>query len=191
MKLKHIPNVITITRMVAALPLLYFLWQSEYRIAFWIAVLAGASDSLDGYLAKTFDWRTALGGLLDPIADKLLLCVCFIGLAWTKAIPLWLCVLVLGRDVVIVSGAWLWWKTIGPFKPMPSWISKLTTFFQIVFVGLLLAQLAFGWVPTLFLQCLFWSVVAFTVASGMDYFIRYGYRAIRAWSKTNGSSGKQ
>jgi cardiolipin synthase (CMP-forming) len=181
MNVKQIPNAITITRMVAALPLLYFLIQANAQVAFWIAMLAGLSDSIDGYLAKKFDWRTALGGLLDPIADKSLLCVCFIGLAWQQAIPFWLCALVLGRDAVIVSGAWLWWKTIGPFKPMPSWISKLTTFFQIVYVALMLANLAFAFVPDMALRLLLWLVVAFTIASGLDYFIRYGRRALRAW----------
>ncbi len=180
---KQIPNAITIARMVAALPLLYYLIEGNSPIAFWIAIFAGFSDSLDGYLAKKFDWRTALGGLLDPIADKLMLSVCFVGLAWQHAIPLWLCVLVLGRDAVIVTGAWVWWKTIGPFKPMPSWISKLTTFFQIVYVGLLLANLAFGFVPDIVLSLLLWLVVGFTIASGLDYFIRYGSRALRAWRK--------
>lgn len=180
---KQIPNAITIARMVAALPLLYFLIEGNSPVAFWIAIVAGLSDSIDGYLAKKFDWRTALGGLLDPIADKLMLSVCFIGLAWQHAIPLWLCGLVLGRDVVIVTGAWVWWKTIGPFKPMPSLISKLTTFFQIVYVGLMLANLAFGFVPETALSLLLWLVIGFTLASGLDYFIRYGSRALRAWRK--------
>ena len=183
MNVKQIPNAITITRMVAAVPLLYFLIEGNSLVSFWIAMLAGFSDSVDGYLAKKFDWRSALGGLLDPIADKLLLSVCFIGLAWQQAIPLWLCLLVLGRDVVIVSGAWVWWKTIGPFKPNPSWISKLTTFFQIVYVGLLLADQAYALVHELILYSLFWLVIVFTIASGLDYFIRYGRRAMRVWRK--------
>jgi cardiolipin synthase (CMP-forming) len=183
MNLKQIPNAITIARMVASLPLLYFLIEGNTQVSFWIAMLAGFSDSLDGYLAKKFDWRTALGGLLDPIADKLLLSVCFIGLAWQHAIPLWLCLLVLGRDLVIISGAWLWWKTIGPFKPNPSWISKLTTFFQIVYAALLLANQAFALVPALVLSSLLWLVIAFTISSGLDYFIRYGRRALVAWRK--------
>ena len=183
MNLKQIPNAITIARMVAALPLLFFLIEGDTKVAFWIAVLAGLSDSIDGYLAKKFDWRTELGGLLDPIADKLLLSVCFLGLAWQQAIPIWLCVLVLGRDVVIVTGAWVWWKTIGPFKPSPSWISKLTTFFQIVYVALLLENLAFKHVPDIVLQTLLCLVIAFTISSGLDYFIRYGSRALRAWRK--------
>ncbi|MEO6173390.1 MAG: CDP-alcohol phosphatidyltransferase family protein [Arenimonas sp.] len=180
---KQIPNAITIARMVAALPLLFFLIEGDAQVAFWIAMLAGLSDALDGYLAKKFDWRTALGGLLDPIADKLLLSVCFIGLAWQHAIPFWLCVLVLGRDIVIVSGAWLWWKTIGPFKPSPSWISKFTTFFQIAYVALLLENLAYHHVAEILVQLVLWLVIAFTISSGLDYFIRYGSRAVRAWRK--------
>jgi cardiolipin synthase len=183
MNAKQIPNAITIARMVAALPLLYFLIEGNTQVSFWIAMLAGFSDSLDGYLAKKFDWRTALGGLLDPVADKLLLSVCFIGLAWQQAIPVWLCALVLARDAVIITGAWVWWKTIGPFKPNPSWISKLTTFFQIVYVALLLAHLAYAVVPDIVLRMLVWLVIGFTIASGLHYFIRYGRRALVAWRK--------
>jgi cardiolipin synthase (CMP-forming) len=183
MNFKWIPNAITFARMLAVLPLIFFFIRGDAQVAFWIAVIAGASDSVDGYLAKKFDWRTALGGLLDPIADKLLLCVCFVGLAWQQAIPAWLCVLVLGRDVMIVVGAFVWWKTIGPFKPKPSWISKLTTFFQIVYVALLLANLAYAFIPSFVLQFLLYLMIAFTVISGLDYFIRYGLRAARTWRK--------
>ena len=83
MNLSWIPNAITIARMVMALPLLWLLVNGHYPQAFWLALVAGASDALDGLLAQRFGWRSALGGLLDPIADKLLMSVCFLGLWWS------------------------------------------------------------------------------------------------------------
>ena len=76
----QLPNAITIGRMVMALPLLWLLMNATYRPALAIAVIAGISDGLDGFLAKRFGWQSELGGILDPLADKLLLTVCFFGL---------------------------------------------------------------------------------------------------------------
>jgi cardiolipin synthase (CMP-forming) len=175
MTFSWIPNAITITRMVVALPLLWLLMNGHYPQAFWLAVLAGASDALDGVIAKLFGWRTVLGGVLDPIADKLLLSVCFFGLWWSLNLPTWL-VLV---DLVILTGAYFWWRLVGSFTPEPTGISKMTTLLQIVLISLMLAHLsgmdfAQSWVPPLIL-----ATAAMTVASGVDYVVRYGLRAWR------------
>ena len=177
MTLRWIPNAITIARMVMALPLLWLLMTGHYPQALALALLAGASDALDGFLARSFDWRSALGGILDPIADKLMLSVCFFGLWWRDNIPTWLVAVVLGRDLVILLGAFSWWRLIGTFKPAPSLVSKITTVLQISLITLVLAHLAGmdfaqAWVPSLML-----ASAAATVASGGDYVVRYGLRA--------------
>ena len=117
------------------MPLLWLLMHEHYAQAFWLALVAGASDALDGFLAKRFGWQSVLGGILDPIADKLLLSVCFFGLWWSGHLPTWLVALVLGRDLVILLGAFAWWRLLGSFKPAPSGISKCTTLTQLVLVG--------------------------------------------------------
>src|SRR5688572_16433351 len=94
-----IPNAITIARLVVSLPLLWLLMTEQFLQAFWLAVIAGSSDALDGFLARRFHWRSVLGGILDPIADKLLISVCFFGLWWTGHLPTWLVLVVLIRDV--------------------------------------------------------------------------------------------
>ena len=71
----QIPNAITVVRMVVAFPLLWLLVQERFSGAFLLALIAGASDAVDGYLAKRYSWQSVLGGILDPIADKLLLTV--------------------------------------------------------------------------------------------------------------------
>lgn len=179
MTLSWIPNAITIGRMVMALPLLWLLMSGFYQEALWLALLAGSSDALDGFIAKRFGWRSVLGGILDPIADKLLLTVCFFGLWWSKTLPTWLVAVVLGRDVVILLGAYVWWRLIGSFKPAPSGLSKATTLAQIALIALVLAHLAGfdilqSWVPPLML-----ATAAITLVSGADYVYRYGTRAWR------------
>ena len=181
MTLSWIPNAITIARMVVALPLLWLLVNGHYLPAFWLAVAAGASDGIDGFLAQRFGWRSVLGGVLDPIADKLLMSVCFLGLWWSLNLPTWLVAVVLIRDLVIVLGAFFWWRLVGTFTPAPTGISKMTTLIQIVLIALMLAHLAGmdfaqSWVPPLML-----ATAAMTVASGGDYVVRYGSRAWRVY----------
>ena len=67
--------------------------------------VAAVSDAADGFLAKRFGWQTALGAVLDPAADKLLLATVFVTLAVLRLIPLWLMAAALARDIIIVLGA--------------------------------------------------------------------------------------
>ena len=103
-----------------------------------VAACAGASDALDGFLAKRYGWQSWLGGMLDPIADKLMLIACFVSLGTIGAHPAWLTWLVVGRDVVIVAGAVAYHSFIGRVDAQPTPLSKFTTCIQITYV---LAQL--------------------------------------------------
>jgi len=180
MRLRWIPNAITLARLVLALPLLWLLVRGRFFEALCLAVVAGLSDGLDGFLAKRYDWRTALGGVLDPIADKVMLMACFFGLWWSLQIPGWIVALVFARDLVIVAGAFAWWRVIGTFKPSPSPVSKANTALQILLVAMLLVHAAVRPLPIVAMQAMLLAVAVLTVASGADYVIRYGTRAIRA-----------
>jgi cardiolipin synthase len=178
-----IPTAITLARVLASLPLFWVLMEARYLPAFWLALAAGLSDAADGIIAKRFGWQSVIGGLLDPIADKLLLTSCFLGLWWSGQLPGWLVALVIGRDVVILLGAFAWWRLIGAFKPEPSVFSKSTTFLQLLLVVMELANLAgyplaAEWLP---------AIEAFTglvtLVSGLDYVVRYGARARRRLGK--------
>ena len=70
---KQIPNILTICRILIIFPTLWLLYFNQYRDALMLLVIAGLSDALDGYLARAFDWKTRLGSILDPIADKILI----------------------------------------------------------------------------------------------------------------------
>lgn len=142
-QLRHLPNLITCIRFILIGPILGSLLTKSYPLTFYLFVIAGLSDGLDGLLARFFGWTTPLGALLDPLADKLLLMGSFIVLTYLKQIPLWLTVMVIGRDIWIMGGALFYRYWVGPLDYKPIWISKLNTFLQLVLVSLLIIKLAF------------------------------------------------
>lgn len=179
MNWRQLPNCITVGRMVLVLPLVWSMREGDHRVALALAALAAASDALDGWLAKRFGWVTRLGGVLDPVADKLLLLACFTGLWSIEAIPTWLLMLVLGRDLVIVVGAVTYHVRIGELNAQPSRLGKLTTVVQIVFVLGLMLELAGGWLPQGSRGIATLIVALATLASGADYVQHWSRRALR------------
>jgi cardiolipin synthase len=118
--------------------------SNQMAIAFVIFIVAGISDAVDGFLAKRFNMASELGALLDPLADKALLVSIYVALGiWVK-VPSWLVILVVSRDIMIVSAvivSWLFGKPI-PMKPLM--VSKLNTVAQVAYAALVLAALGFG-----------------------------------------------
>jgi cardiolipin synthase len=179
--LRHLPNVITALRMLLVVPLCWLIESAHYEGALVIAAIAGLSDAVDGYLARRYGWRTWLGGILDPIADKLLLTAAFLWLAFAGDVPAWLAALVVGRDLVIVGGAVAYYHLIGRFDAAPSPVSKLTTLVQIVFVLAELLRLSHLLaVPDDIHSATVAIVAALTVASGIHYIVVWSARAWRS-----------
>lgn len=168
--LKYIPNLITILRMAAMLPLMWLMWHKEYKGALLVALIAGASDGLDGFLAKKYNWQGWLGGVLDPLADKLMMLCCYTVFAMQSLIPWWLFVLVVGRDLIIIAGATYYHFCVGKLaKATPTLISKFNTAFQILLILVLLVSMS-GWLDLSAIhQPLIWLVGLFTVMSGIHY----------------------
>lgn len=181
MNLRQLPNVITVARILLVAPLVWLLHQGDYPHALWVALVAGASDGVDGFLAKRFDWQTRIGGLLDPVADKLLLDASVLTLAGIGALPFWLALLVLGRDLLIIGGATAYHWLIGPLTASPSMVSKITTAAQILLVLASLLQLSSGWPEAIVIELLVVVSAILTVASGADYVLRWSARARREW----------
>jgi CDP-diacylglycerol--glycerol-3-phosphate 3-phosphatidyltransferase len=114
-------------------------WQRVLAIFFFL--LASASDGLDGYVARHYNQRSALGVVLDPIADKGLLLAAIITLSfsnWTYEFPIWFPVLVITRDAVILIGTALLHYLIGNVQVKPSWTGKTATALQMVAIALVL-----------------------------------------------------
>src|ERR1700687_5465166 len=114
------------------------------RIAFVLFLAAGISDAVDGFLAKRFGMTTKLGAYLDPLADKAMLVSIYIALGIIEAVPRWLVILVVSRDIMIVSAVILFWLVDKPVALKPLRVSKLNTVAQIALAGLVLAALGFG-----------------------------------------------
>lgn len=167
---RHLPNAITFARIALVAPLVWFIWAHDFASALITVAVAGASDALDGLLAKRYGWQTWLGGVIDPIADKLMLLSCFISLNVAGVLPAWMMWLALARDVVIVAGALAYHFLIGRVIPQPSVLSKITTCLQIVLVLALLINHS-GWLelPGAFTTLLVWVTAAATICSGAHY----------------------
>ncbi len=169
-KLKYLPNVITIGRIIAIFPLAWLMWHKEYKAALLVAFIAGVSDGLDGFLAKKFNWQGWLGGILDPLADKFLMFCCYAVFAFQGVIPMWLFALVVMRDVVIVAGVSYYHFKIGKIeKAAPTWASKINTALQILLILVLLFSYSGIFDLYKFHQPLIWSVAILTVFTGLHY----------------------
>jgi cardiolipin synthase (CMP-forming) len=180
---RDIPNVLSMLRMTLAIPSALLLLQEWYNAALLIFVVAGFSDALDGYLAKRFAWDSRLGSILDPLADKILLVTNYVVLGWLGWIPAWLVAAVIGRDVIVVSGALAYHARVGRFEMAPTIASKLNTALQIVLVVVVVASLSLLSVPAWIVESLVYGVLATTVWSGVDYVWTWGLQAYRARSR--------
>lgn len=165
-----VPNQLTFLRL-GFLPLFIILiFYQRYSWALAILMIAGVTDGLDGLLARSLNQKTSLGAYLDPIADKLMLSSSFVVLAIEGQLRWWLTILVLGRDVLILTTAAVILAVVG-YRPFPPSIyGKLTTTFQIFLVFTVLAALVFPIHAIEFVrQALVYVVATFTVFSGFHY----------------------
>ncbi len=168
-KFGSLPNIITICRLVLVPVIVSMIVDGEWRNAFVVFLVAGASDAADGWLAKTFDLRTELGALLDPIADKTLLISIYVALGISQAIPPTLAILVVSRDVMIIGGVIVSWLMDKPIEIRPLMVSKVNTTVQIAFAAMVLAAKAFAFSTAVWHPAGVWAVAALTVASAGAY----------------------
>ena len=141
---KHLPNLLTALRLAAAPALAFLLVRGADRAALGVFAFAGLSDAADGYLAKRFGLTTRFGRFLDPAADKVLMLVSFATLTILGVAPLWLTLLVMGRDAAILAGLLLARVLNIPVSVAPLLIGKACMAMQITYVALALVLLTFG-----------------------------------------------
>src|SRR5882757_9714409 len=158
-----IPNLITLARILLVPVVIWAITSGEMRIAFLLFFAAGASDAVDGFLAKRFGMATELGAYLDPLADKAMIVSIYVALGIAEAIPRWLVVLVVSRDIMIVGAVMLSWLVDKPVALKPITVSKLNTVAQIVYATVVLAALTFGWEIALVKDLLVGVVAALTL----------------------------
>ncbi len=172
-----IPNIITFGRLCAVPLALWLVLVHRPGAAFVLFLAAGASDAIDGWLARRLGGGSSVGALIDPVADKALLVTMFITLAAVGEMPVWLAVLVVFRDIVIVGGVLILGLLGRAVVIRPLFVSKLNTALQILLVafGLFQAWWGGGAVWTAWgMTGLIWAVAASTLASGAAYVWRAG-----------------
>ena len=169
MKRENIPNILTILRMLLAIPIVYSLLIPHYELAFYLLIIAAVTDSIDGYIARQFQWSSRLGSMLDPLADKILMVSVFIVLAYVGEVPMWLLSMVLLREMVLITGTIVLHLAIGPYQIHPIIISKVNTFLQIFLTFILVFNKGFAMMPIIWVQGLMCLVFATTFASMLAY----------------------
>ena len=187
MSLRLLPNVLTIFRMIVVGPIMYTLLTDQFRLAFFLAMTAAASDLLDGYLARRFGWMTHWGGVLDPLADKLLLVSTTLTLAWLGHLPWWLVGLIVIRDLVIVIGGYYYHFRIARLATAtPTEFSKWNTLCQILLVVSVMLGLAFPSWTGPWTTWLVYLTAAMTLASGIQYWVIWSKKAQQVKQKHGG-----
>ncbi|MBI4490979.1 MAG: CDP-diacylglycerol--glycerol-3-phosphate 3-phosphatidyltransferase [Deltaproteobacteria bacterium] len=183
--LLNLPNFLTLIRIVA-IPFFLVLLSSRLYIEALVVFIVGAlTDALDGAVARITGQQTPFGAYLDPVADKLLVMSSFVMLSLIGAIPPWLAVLVVSRDIIILFGYGMIRFLIEErLEVQPSLVGKVNTLLQLVTVGVVLAQLY----DPQFLdprldEILILATAVTTVVSGFQYI----YRAL-VWLQNRASS---
>ena len=176
-------NQITLLRLVFVPVFAILVLDQHYRAALAVLMAAALSDVLDGTVARLLKQESALGVALDPIADKLLMTTGYITLAFRGALPWWLTIVVLSRDVAIVMTALLICLVAG-YRPFhPSLLGKASTAAQVATLFVAVghqARVPFitGDVVTIFI----YLAAALTLASAVHYALvvrqRYGRRDV-------------
>lgn len=139
----NIANLLTYFRLAAVPFFVLAFARGWYAAAFILFTLAGASDLVDGYLARRLRLNSPMGALLDPIADKLLMAATFIGLGVIHIIPWWFVGLMLVKDIFIMAGiGYFKWAKI-PFHYGSIFWSKATTLLLIIMGFFALLDLVF------------------------------------------------
>jgi len=161
--------MITLGRVILVPLVFWLLITGQTEAAFFAFIVAGISDAVDGWLAKSFGWTTELGAYLDPLADKLLIVSIFLALGVGGKLPLWLVITVVSRDILIVMAVVLSWLLANPVSIQPLIVSKANTVAQIVLAGTVLADEGFNLGLGTVRFILIWLTGALTVASLAAY----------------------
>ena len=177
---RWIPNALTFLRILLIAPFAGALLVGYYRLALLIFFVAAATDGLDGFLARHFNWRSRFGAVADPLADKALLITAYLMLTVTGVLPVWLFVLVLGRDLIIVCGALAYHYVVGRYDMQPSIPGKINTFVQILVVLAIIMFLGGLPMQPWILEGGILLVALSATASGGHYLLVWGVRAWRA-----------
>ena len=167
--MRHVPNLISALRLAAAPLAAWAIHSGHDTAALLVFAAAGASDGLDGFIARRWGVTSDFGAWLDPAADKLLMLLCLIALFSVGVTPPWLLVLVASRDLAIAAG-WLMIKLLGLQVPtQPLFLGKLSTVIQVLYIFVALLLLAFDLDAPRLMLASAWICAGVTLLSALGY----------------------
>ncbi|XP_062285901.1 cardiolipin synthase (CMP-forming) [Scomber scombrus] len=194
-----IPNLLCVCRISLAPFLGHLIIQQHFHLSLALFALAGATDLLDGYIARTWPTqKSALGSALDPLADKILISILYVSLTYAEIIPAPLTALVIFRDIGLIAAVfWVRYKTVPPpvtlskfFNPCyttaqlkPTLFSKVNTAVQLLLVAASLAAPVFHFPDSILLQCLWYITAVTTTVSGYSYW-HYGRKTVQVLNRS-------
>lgn len=138
--LKHIPNILTVIRLLLIPVIVIFIFTGNYILAFVFFTISGITDIADGFIARKFNLVSNFGKLMDPLADKLTQIAALASLVFTNIIPIWILLIVFLKEFIMICGAsFLYGKDVVVYS---RWYGKLATvlFYIAIVISLLLKQ---------------------------------------------------
>jgi len=166
---RSLPYLISLGRLLLAPAIVALIATHQWKQACVVFLIAGISDAVDGWLAKTFDLRSELGSYLDPLADKALIVSIYVALATVSVLPATITILVVARDVMIVGAFMISLIMQKPMKVKPLMISKLNTVAQIGLAAIVLGAKAFDVSAGVWFDVFLYAVAALTLGSTGAY----------------------
>ncbi|KAI5855591.1 CDP-alcohol phosphatidyltransferase-domain-containing protein [Durotheca rogersii] len=199
-----VPNILTFSRLITAPFVGYAILHDAHGWALGLFAYAGASDLLDGWIARRWKLQTVVGSVVDPMADKTLMTVLTVCLAMRGALPVWLAIIILGRDVALgLAAIYYRWVSLPPPKTFtrywdfslpsaevrPTTISKYNTFLQLGLMGVTMVTplLSVDVGPTL--TAFQYLVATTTVWSGLSYI--FSKDAVKILSHNKGKKKRE
>ncbi len=164
-----IPNLLTVFRFFLVYPIVISILEGNYSASLLFFFLAGISDFLDGYLARRFSWESRFGKIFDPISDKVLVMATLIALSLAGEIQIYLTILLLSRDLFIIVGVILSILLLDNYELKPYLSGKINTFALISYLGLVILDSTFMFVPGFIL----WTVISILLVSSIYSVIEY------------------
>jgi len=175
--LSVLPNLITGIRFLLVIPISIGIYQGNDILALSLFVVAGLSDWLDGYLARKFNWISDFGQFADPLADKCLVLVTLLALAFSGKLPLWFVYTMLARDGIILIGAMLFLLLFEDKQALPNRWGKHYTGWTIALFIIVLIRSSFDFLP-LFIEWIAMSGVLLFICLSLFIYINKEGRII-------------
>ena len=174
MKLKHIPNILSIIRICLVFVFIALFFADMIYAALFVFLLAGATDILDGYLARRNQWITSLGKILDPFADKLMQCTVLVCFCIGEYIPIWFVSLFIMKEVALLLLGAIVIKRRN-FVVVSKWYGKLAVciFYGTIVFAVFLRDFLFH--NPLIAILFFIPAVAIAIFSLISYVKQYSY----------------